>query len=192
MGLSNFSCITDRRSKQGLVVKVTYTHCSVGNSHVLLLVSEPVPGILGCAPFLPVPPFAFPFLLTNFCQPSAAVSSAGLCGGKPPPDLTWPGKHCCPGELRTREIAKRGAGDGWGRGGSAGPGWLAHREVCARWGWVCSTVALRAASTSQGLVWQPGCARTLGPSRRAHCPPASGGGGGRMPRRDSLSSGLPG
>lgn len=49
-----------------------------------------------------------------------------------------------------------------------------------------------AASASPGLVWQPGRARTLGPSRCAHCPPASGGGGGPMPPRDSLSSGLPG
>lgn len=192
MGLRNFSCVIHTRSRQSLVVKVAYTHCFVVN----LRCFAPCIRALARHPRLrPLPPGLFsrlPFPPNKLISAFSYCVLCRVCGVKAPPDLTWPGRRCHPGERLPCEIAECGSGGGRGPGGAARPGWPGRREVCARWGWVCNKAALRAASASQGLVWQPGRARTLGPSHRAHCPPASGGGGGRMPRGDSLSSGLPG
>lgn len=130
-GLRDFGCVVRPRSKRGLVVKVTYMHFCVVTSCVLLLVFEPKLGT-AFAPFLLVS--SFPFLLINLIQCSAPVSSAGLCGVKPPPDPTWSGRRCQPGQLLTCELAKCGTGDGRGPTGAARPGWPGRRELCARWG----------------------------------------------------------
>lgn len=146
---SNFCCTIHMRSKQGLVVEVSYM-IALWLTVVFCSLYEPTPGILGFVPCLLVSSFIFPFLLINSFQRSATVSAAELCGAKPPPALTWSGKRCCPGELLTCEIAKCEAGDGRGPRGAAWPGWPSHREVCARRGWVCNEVALRVPALPKG------------------------------------------